>query len=100
MKLEFHKMADKKPANDQEIWLVYFSRFYGTQEFRFGTVEYRWDIFDENGMTGESYFEDPTEVLAPGERAECVICLEGEAIDPECFWIAPEDVDVLLPANW
>lgn len=99
--IEFYTVAEKTPANGQKIWYVYFSRFYGTQEFRFGIVEFEWEVRDANGYpTGGTYFEDPTHVLADGETADFYVCVDGQRLEPETYWTTPEACDMMLPSDW
>jgi hypothetical protein len=64
--VEYFRFADKKPADGQEIWYVYHSRFYGNIEISFGKAEWQWEEVDENGPTGNSATyngEDPSEMV-------------------------------------
>lgn len=99
--IEFHTIAEKTPPDGQDIWYVYFSRFYGTQEILYGKVEYQWEVQDANGdPTGDTYFEDPKSILIDGETAVLLICVDGEVVTPETYWTMPESFDTLLPSDW
>jgi hypothetical protein len=64
--VEYFRFSDKKPADGQEIWYVYHSRFYGSIEILFGKAEWQWEEVDENGQTGSAVIyngEDPSEMV-------------------------------------
>lgn len=54
--VEYFRIADKKPADGQEIWFIERpSGFYGTMDMKYGVAAYGWDEVDELGIkTGSS----------------------------------------------
>jgi hypothetical protein len=54
--VEYFRIADKKPANGQEIWFIERpSGFYGTMDMKYGVAWYGWNEVDDRGLkTGSS----------------------------------------------
>lgn len=45
--LRFRKVSDKAPKHNQEIWYILTPDFYGSYEFKYGTVQYSWEEIND-----------------------------------------------------
>jgi len=86
----FYKFSERKPEHDQSIWFVEESKFYSTYEFRFGTVEYRWDCLDECGeYNGGSFYYNPGEDQP--ENTKLNIVVHGFVMSDDMLWCSEEE---------
>ena len=93
--LSLRIVSDEKPEHGQEIVYIATSEFYGSYEFEFGEVEYRWVEVDEEGNpTGDEYFFEPGE----SEPEGCVmeILVGSKNLTPTMLWCPATEVDDLL----
>lgn len=89
--ISFYKLSEKKPNDDQEIWYVHNSSFYGTYEFQCGKVEYSYEEIDDKGnFTGDSYFEKPTD---PSIKYIHQYLFDGQSMSDDDLWAPVEEIE-------
>lgn len=89
--LNFYSSSDKKPEHKQYIAYIYCHDFYGTFEFRYGTVEYQWQQIDADGLsTGLDYIYDPS--IEQPESTKLIIIVGDVTFDRNFLWIPIDDI--------
>lgn len=95
---EFKRASEEIPPHDAEIIYVDCHDFYGSYEFRFGTVEWQWEEIDEEGRsTGNSYLYEPDEPQPPDTKLIAIVDhrVIGED-EGEMLWSMATDIDSAL----
>lgn len=99
--LKFYTLLERKPDNEQKIWCIRASEFYGTYEFEYGKVEYSYEeLDDESNFTGSSYFERPPqegeEDYDPTFKYVLYYMFKGEGLRNNDLWAPAEELETVL----
>lgn len=92
--LNFRKFSDERPTHGQDVFYIDESEFYGSYEFRYGTVEYQWEEHDERGPTGTNFLFEEGEPQPPNTRLLGIV--DRRTMQPNTLWIACTAVESLI----
>ena len=94
--LRFRKVSDKAPKHNQEIWYILTPDFYGSYEFKYGTVQYSWEEIDESGLsTGSSFMYNPNCKQPKMTKLSLAVCDDryAHSLNPDTLWAACSQVE-------